>query len=433
MKILRLFEYQKFYFSELEKLGPRLKDDIRSFDEKHAKSNGGSLIFNWNHKDYFKATHYVGVVQVGNLCIEILPKIDNSAIEEQRQFIQSRENLIYMLSMTQNLPLLQRDEASQSFKEENFLEFIIRSYLVNLDKQIRLGIDRKYIYRESNLKTVKGKLLLTKHLVTNGLTSLNAFVGFDEFSEDTTINRILKAGCDFILKFSASSENKLLAKRCVSAFDEVDSAKLGEMDYVKIVYSRNNTRYSILVDFAWALISKRILNPKAGDNNTFAFVFSMHRLFEEFMANLIKKNAGYFGLSAGQIAAQAAGNRRWFMTDKVDPSGRFRLKPDILILSNDGNPLIVLDTKWKKLLADDEDVKNGVSQGDLYQLFAYAKIFKTSKNILLYPAVNGTSESSYLPNDGSFDSIEVRFIDLNRNLKKEKRIIIEELRLILEI
>lgn len=45
----------------------------------------------------------------------------------------------------------------------------------------------------------------------------------------------------------------------------------------------------------------------------------------------------------------------------------------------------VIDTKWKRISARIDDPKQGVSQGDIYQMMAYANLYKPPRLTLLYP------------------------------------------------
>ncbi|WP_420066771.1 5-methylcytosine restriction system specificity protein McrC [Sphingopyxis macrogoltabida] len=51
--------------------------------------------------------------------------------------------------------------------------------------------------------------------------------------------------------------------------------------------------------------------------------------------------------------------------------------------------LAIIDTKWKKLASDPLDRKHGVSQADVYQLMAYARLYPTRELMLLYPEEPG--------------------------------------------
>ncbi|WP_294533625.1 hypothetical protein [uncultured Rhodoblastus sp.] len=42
-----------------------------------------------------------------------------------------------------------------------------------------------------------------------------------------------------------------------------------------------------------------------------------------------------------------------------------------------------IDTKWKRISARIDDPKQGVSQGDVYQMMAYAHLYKAPRLTLL--------------------------------------------------
>jgi len=56
-----------------------------------------------------------------------------------------------------------------------------------------------------------------------------------------------------------------------------------------------------------------------------------------------------------------------------NPEGRreFRMRPDIVARKRDKTRTLVMDTKWKRL--NENSPHHGISQGDLYQLYAYGK------------------------------------------------------------
>ena len=60
------------------------------------------------------------------------------------------------------------------------------------------------------------------------------------------------------------------------------------------------------------------------------------------------------------------------------------LKPDILIWRA-GQVAHVIDTKWKRISDRIDDPKQGVAQADVYQMMAYAHLYKAPRLTLLYP------------------------------------------------
>jgi 5-methylcytosine-specific restriction enzyme subunit McrC len=69
-------------------------------------------------------------------------------------------------------------------------------------------------------------------------------------------------------------------------------------------------------------------------------------------------------------------------------AGRFQTRPDIMILQGD-RPVLLIDTKWKRLSSRVDDPKQGVSQSDVYQMMAYGRIYGCPKLMLLYPHHHG--------------------------------------------
>jgi 5-methylcytosine-specific restriction enzyme subunit McrC len=48
-------------------------------------------------------------------------------------------------------------------------------------------------------------------------------------------------------------------------------------------------------------------------------------------------------------------------------------------------PLLIIDTKWKRLKGEIDDAKRGVGQADIYQMMAYAHVYNSNSLMLLYP------------------------------------------------
>jgi 5-methylcytosine-specific restriction endonuclease McrBC regulatory subunit McrC len=107
--------------------------------------------------------------------------------------------------------------------------------------------------------------------------------------------------------------------------------------------------------------------------------------------------------------------------------------PDIHIDDDNKQAKRIVDTKWKRLKADEEDRRNGVSQADLYQLYAYATSYKCQRNVLLYPKVGGATGGTFTLADDSTTEIRIAQIDLNRDLRKEKKQVVADLRAILDL
>ena len=94
-----------------------------------------------------------------------------------------------------------------------------------------------------------------------------------------------------------------------------------------------------------------------------------------------------------------------------------QLKPDIVI-END-KQIIIADTKWK-LLSEDK-THQGISQSDMYQLFAYGTKYKECNDMyLIYPKdsiEDGNSYKYFQDNDNL--NLKVLFFDVENDYKKD--------------
>ena len=126
----------------------------------------------------------------------------------------------------------------------------------------------------------------------------------------------------------------------------------------------------------------------------------------------------FFELSDGKLQVKAQ-DRGYYLFDKPK---RFRLRPDIVVRGTDDDEhgIVIMDTKWKRLNADPA-TNYGISQQDMYQMYAYAKKYHTSKICLIYPyheGVVGLDDITFYAVEGDEPvNVQVRFIDLLNSRK----------------
>jgi 5-methylcytosine-specific restriction enzyme subunit McrC len=106
----------------------------------------------------------------------------------------------------------------------------------------------------------------------------------------------------------------------------------------------------------------------------------MERIFEDYVAAMFRKHFADDGLN---IRIQ---DRRKYLVDRHCEKSKFRLMPDIVIEEN-AVPIAILDTKWKAVNQHTPEKNYGISQADMYQLFAYGSKYEGNpKLFLIYPA-----------------------------------------------
>jgi 5-methylcytosine-specific restriction enzyme subunit McrC len=168
----------------------------------------------------------------------------------------------------------------------------------------------------------------------------------------------------------------------------------------------------------------------ADNISTFSFVFDMNALFEEYVGEMIRRSChDRFTYITMQRPCRNLVESK--IVNGEDVGQVFNMKPDIALGQNYKYPEIIVDTKYKML--ENDSKKEGVSQADMYQMNAYSKKYNCSNIILLYPR-NSAAENRLV--DFHIDSrtiVKIRSIDLCRDLKRDKLLMFQELRSILEI
>jgi 5-methylcytosine-specific restriction enzyme subunit McrC len=427
-KPITVREYEKIPRNDLSVL---LWSRLQRFDEQQAGERG-ETIFDWSRLHYVKAKSIVGVIQIPGLCIEILPKIDSQDSVEENNIYQARHNLLYMLSLAKQIPLKERDLANQRLKKLPLLETFIRIFAERLITELNRGLPLQYIRIEENLSFYKGKLQVSEHIRQNIAHKERFFLSRDEFTCDNPLCRAFKVCCRILLNLSTSNNTRRLLQESLLHFADVNDITLQEALVEHIALDRNTERFQALLDFCRILLQHCTPAASAGRTTTFSLLFPMEVLFEEFVARFIYRHASDLDLYRPGIAIQACGKRKNLMRD-LNGKRYYRLKPDLVISDHAGDVSCILDTKWKRLYNAMALHEMGVTGGDLYQLFAYAKQYECNKNILLYPKFAGTSNRDFHIEGMPQQKIRLGFINLNRDLFKERKALVSELKAIIHI
>ena len=143
-----------------------------------------------------------------------------------------------------------------------------------------------------------------------------------------------------------------------------------------IVLDRTNTRWRELLSLARLFLDDRHQQTSAGPIHGHALLFEMNLLFETYVARLLAH-----ALADTDLSVSAQGGLRDCLFE--GDIGRFRTRPD-LIVRRGGWTNLIIDTKWKRITHID-DPKQGVNQGDVYQLMAYGRVYDCPHVMLLFP------------------------------------------------
>jgi len=316
-----------------------------------------------------KATNWVGVIGLGERCIEVVPKID------EPNELKVRENLLYMITRAGIVPLSVADIARLASSNKPLLIAYMELYVDQLAREWRKGQIKRYIPFEENRMCLKGKLVLPAHLRTNLLHQERFFTVADEFTSNNLISQTLKAALLKCKEQAFSSRVSQKAKSLMSDFEEVSDIIPSENEIKQIQVDRPISRFEPLVNMAKFILRDISPSPAVSGHSVYSLMFDMNEVFERFIAAEIK---AAFISESWRVRYPVAGKSLLRRNGKR----KFALRPDIGVHLG-GKYLCIVDTKWKRL--DRNRPYDNVSQADIYQMYAYGKEYEIPKVILLYP------------------------------------------------
>ncbi len=119
------------------------------YNERH-----GNRFFDVGHnRIHFR--NYVGVIQVGNLTIEILPKADKTP-ESPAQKQKWQRALVEMLRKSGFIRLVSVSDARLRLRSSSLLDIYFESFLAEVEDLVHHGLVRKYRQTRENLPALKG-------------------------------------------------------------------------------------------------------------------------------------------------------------------------------------------------------------------------------------------------------------------------------------
>ncbi len=415
--------------SDTVHLSDRHYDRLRAFD--HVNREARDRVFLWSD-GYARTAQWVGVVQIPGVQVEILPKIDALAggdanPDSAEAQYEARRNLLYMLSVSGDVPVRSRDVARLAIRRAPLSETLAGIFADRLRQELLRGPERGYQEHEANLRSFKGKLRVARQVLHNAAHRERFYCRFDEFSDDTLTNRIFRASCQVLLELTCTPATQDALRQCLLLLDGVADSEIQEADFARIALNRQNERFEDVLRFCRLLLAGRTPTIQSGGTRTFSLLFDMNKVFERFVAAFLRRYVAP-RLVDVQILPHAGQHKRYLM--ESDGAGVLRLEPDLLVLGSEGRRLVI-DTKWK-LLAPGRRGRGGVAEADLYQLYAYTRRYGCARSVLLYPHTPGLEPRDFdvLDADGERrERVAVRQVCLHRNLhhESERTVLVGEL------
>jgi 5-methylcytosine-specific restriction enzyme subunit McrC len=328
----------------------------------------------------FMVKHYVGFLCSSKIKLQVLPKIinKNDNIYERNEEIENKslELLFHMLSYSGYLNAKEIPKATDiSSYGNDLLEIFIAIFINRFLKMFSFSIYRQYEINEENNSFIKGKIIFNENIRKNSYRNHLHYTRYDEFTEDTLLNRIFKSVILRLINKTKSSVNKKNLKLALTFLENVGATTLSKDIFDRYKFNRLNESYKPLFNLAKMFYFNLSPGIYKGDENTFTFLVKVNELFEEYVFKKLKNGV------ENKNSINVYHHRPQKYLAKCENAQTFLLIPDITIMK--GNEVeAILDAKYKKLLLEEKLL---VSQSDIYQMLAYSIKYNCNNIYLVYP------------------------------------------------
>ncbi|WP_052599640.1 McrC family protein [Aureispira sp. CCB-QB1] len=370
MKHFIIYEHQKL------RIGDKYKE--WTFEDKDRQAL--ETFYGTEGVPYFKLIHrgvrfiqYVGVLQIGNLRIEVLPKADRSSEENKW-----RDLLIGMLKAVGTFNIQAPSYSALQTKQNFILDLYISLFIQEVESLLHKGLVKKYYQIEKNSLALKGSLLFGKHLQKNVVHQERFYVRQTTYNKAHLLHQILYKT---ILLLKQINLNQSLSSRIGSLclhFPEMKPIKVTTATFKKIVLNRKTAAYKNALEIARLLLLNYHPDLKGSSDNVLALMFDMNYLWEAFVYKSLLKHAP----KDVQITKQV--HRNFWQSKAKKNTG---MRPDIILTSS--TQKAVLDTKWKTIGSHNPSIHN------LRQLYVYHRYYSAQRVALVYPGEGDIQRGRY--------------------------------------
>ncbi|WP_411973186.1 McrC family protein [Sphingobacterium sp. Lzh-3] len=302
---------------------------------------------------------YVGILQVDDLVIEILPKIQRTPTT-----VNWRDVLIEMLRETDRLKITEVGEAFVDKQQIHLLDIYFDWFLTEVEELLHGGLVKQYYQETKDTLALKGKLEFVGHLQRNLIHQERFYNTHQVYGTDHRFHQILHLGLEVVARLSRGTYRYGRCKTAQLNFPEVREIRADEQLFERLSYSRKTESYRTAIELARLIILNYAPNVKAGQENMLALLFNMNELWEQYVLTQLLNYSKDWTIW-GQESKR-------FWRDKT-------LRPDILLRHRTSGKQFVIDTKWKNYSYDT------ISSQDLRQIYVYADYWDAVGGMLLYP------------------------------------------------
>ncbi|MCC9043720.1 McrC family protein [Myroides sp. M-43] len=383
---ITVFEHNKLRIGDVISEG-------KVFEERHLNlleafyGSEGVPYYSLIHKGV-KFNQYVGVLQLGNLTIEVLPKVDNNGEEKDTW----RKLLIEMIWRVGVFKTHAPTSSNLSLKANAILDVYIVMYLQEVKRLLHLGLIKKYRQEEGNTLALKGSLMFSKHIQQNLVHQERFYTRHSVYDDQHLVHQLLYKALRLLKSINMNTVLESEINQLLFSFPEMEDIKVTDATFDKVLINRKTTSYETALAIAKLILLNYHPDIRGGSSDVLALLFDMNVLWERFVFVTLKKH-----LRESHEVREQVQQRFW--KSHTESNRSVMMCADIVITDrNDVSKTVVLDTKWKNL-----EGKPYPSVEDLRQMYVYHHFYQANRVALVYPSQESNEHKGTYLNDREND------------------------------
>ena len=324
-------------------------------------------------------------------------------------------NIYYMLSYAFQVLSEQGYKNIETEQFDNVAELCAAILSKGVSLQLKRGLGREYIEKSESLSSLRGRIEISKSVKTRSLLKRQLVCSYDDFSENSYMNRIIKSNMELLLHADIAKARKKELRKLLVYFGNVDLLDVHTINW-KIQYNRNNQTYRLLISICYLVIKGLLQTNTDGTTRLMDFLDEqrMCRLYEKFILEYYRKEFPKLTVNASQIP--------WALDDGINDMLPV-MQTDIML--SQGNKVLIIDAKYYGHTTQTQYDIHTLHSANLYQIFTYVKNKEAElanvphevSGMLLY----ARTDEAVSPNNSyqmSGNKISVRTLDLNREFSE---------------
>ena len=320
------------------------------------------------------------------------------------------QNVYYMLAYAFQVLNEQGYKSIEYEQFDNVAELCAAILSKGVAMQLKRGLNRDYTDQTEPLSSLRGRIEISESIKARTILKKQLICTYDEFSENSYMNRIIKTTMELLLHSDIDKTRKKELRKILVYFKNVEELDIHTINW-KVQYNRNNQTYRMLISICYLVMKGLLQTTSDGTKRLMDFVDEkrMHRLYEKFILEYFRKHFPQLSPSASQIP--------WALDDEI---GEMLPVMQTDIMLTQGAKVLIIDAKYYSRNTQVQYDKHTVYSGNLYQIFTYVKNKEAElcdvphevSGMLLY----AKTDDAIQPNGiykMSGNTIEVSTLDLN--------------------